>query len=595
LLKLKATIEPGWHLYSVTTPPGPLPTRIHLAANPLAKATRALQPKPNRKFDPNFQAESETYDNEAVFLIETEISAGAPAGPLELVARASYQACSDKVCLRQRTKTAGATLQLDRGAAAASIVVPDGYISVPLAAPGVPRTTPASPAAPVNLQTGRTGYVDWPRFLGVAFAFGLAAIFTPCVFPMIPFTMSYFMNRKGASRGDAVMQAAVFCLGIVVLFTAIGLATTAALGPFGVVQLGSNPWVNLFIAALFIVFGLSMLGAFEITLPSGLLTRLNEVSGKGGFGGTLVMGLAFSLTSFACIGPFMGSLLAASVQGDRLMPVAGMATFAAGLAAPFFFLALFPAYLQRLPKSGGWLPRVKVVMGFVILAASVKYLSNVDQVMQWNVLDRGRFLSAWIVLLGFAGLYLVGLLRMEGIEPDSKVGVMRALLGAGFLIFALSLVPGMSCGRLGEIDAYVPACPDGSAETSASVGLKWAKNDYRGVLARAKAEGKLVFVNFTGYACTNCHWMKANMFTRPEVVAAMNDYILVELYTDGTDEASRENQQLQEAKFRTVAIPHYAIIDANENVIASFVGLEKNTRTFVSFLNTPRQARTAGL
>jgi thiol:disulfide interchange protein DsbD len=592
--KLTATIEPGWHLYSTTTPPGPIPTRIGLADSPAAKAVKLLQPAPVKKFDPNFKSESETYEKEAVFLIQTEIQPSATAGVADITAQVRYQVCSDTTCLRPVKKTATAKLTIKPGApATAAAAVPAGYVPGSLTSTNAPVAAPAAQTkAPAPAQTSGQDQ-DLGQFLLVAFGFGLAAIFTPCVFPMIPFTMSFFLKQKGS-----VAQAGLFCLGIVVLFTGLGLLTTAILGPFGVVQLGSNVWVNLFISLVFLTFGLSMLGAFEITLPSGLLTRLDQASQQGGTLGTLLMGLTFSLTSFACVGPFVGPLLAASVQGGGWRPAVGMATFAAGLASPFFFLALFPSYLQRLPKSGGWLPRVKVVMGFIILAAMFKYLSNIDQVMQWGILSRDRFLAIWIVLLAMPGLYLLGFLRLEGINPEQTLGVPRTLIGAAFLMLAVSLLPGMNCRRLGEIDAYMPACEEGTAGSggSESARLKWLKNDYKGALELARQQNKLVLVNFTGYACTNCHWMKANMFPRPEVMAALGDYILVELYTDGTDAASEANQKLQETKFNTVAIPHYAIIDGNENVLGSFVGLTKKPAEFVAFLTAPKQSATrAGL
>src|ERR1035437_5569077 len=203
-------------------------------------------------------------------------------------------------------------------------------------------------------------------FLAVAFGIGLASIFTPCVFPMIPITMSYFLNRQSGGRRESIVQALVFCLGIIVLFSGLGLATTAILGPFGIVTLGSNPWVNAFISALFIAFGLSLLGAFEITIPSVILTRLNQSSNQGGFIGSLFLGLTFSLASFTCVGPYVDLLLAASVSGGKMRPLIGMVSFATGLALPFFLLAVFPSYLQRMPRSGSWMARVKVVMGFVI-------------------------------------------------------------------------------------------------------------------------------------------------------------------------------------------------------------------------------------
>ncbi|MCC6586912.1 MAG: thioredoxin family protein [Bryobacterales bacterium] len=599
LIKLTATIEEGWHLYSTTTPPGPIPTRILLAENPAVKGVKLHQPKPATKFDPNFKADSETYEKQAVFLIETEVDANAARGPIEVTAQARYQVCSDTTCLRPVRKTASAKLTINPGVRTLEPKIPEGYVAGSLATSATPAAAPAgqaaAPAKPAPVQQSAQDQGLF-QFVLVAFGFGLAAVFTPCVFPMIPITMSFFL-RQGGGKGS-VSQAVLFCLGIVVLFTALGLITTAVLGPFGVVQLGSNVWVNAFIATLFLVFGLSLLGAFEITLPSGLLTRLDQASQKGGVLGTLLMGLTFSLTSFACVGPFVGTLLAASVQGGGLQPAIGMASFAAGLASPFFLLALFPSYLQRMPKSGGWLPRVKVVMGFIILAFVFKYLSNIDQVMQWGLLTRERFLAAWIVLFAMPGLYLLGFIRLDGIKADQQLGVSRAVIAIAFLIFAISLWPGMNCARLGELDAYIPACAEqsGGAPGSASAAqLKWIKNDYQQALKLAREQNKLVFVNFTGYACTNCHWMKANMFTRPEVIAALDGFVLVELYTDGTDAASEANQKLQETKFNTVAIPHYAILDGSENVLANFVGLTKKPAEFLSFINAPKQTKAASL
>jgi thiol:disulfide interchange protein DsbD len=369
----------------------------------------------------------------------------------------------------------------------------------------------------------------------------------------------------------------------VVLFSALGLLATLLLGPVGVKQLGSSPWVNGFITLLFIAFGLSLLGAFEITIPSAVLTRLNQSSGQGGFAGTLLMGLTFSLSSFACVGPFVGTLLAASVTEGRARPTFGMVAFAAGLALPFFFLALFPSYLKRLPRSGGWLARVKVVMGFVILAASLVYLAKLDQVLQWSFLTRGRFLAAWIVLFAMAGLYLLGGLRLEGVKHDENMGLGRLLTGLLFLIFALSLWPGMSGARLGSLDAFIPV---GAAESSTpSDGPVWMKDQYREALDLARRENKLVFIDFTGYACTNCHWMRANILALPEIAAALKNFVLVELYTDGTDAASQANAKLQLEKFNTVAEPYYVILDPDENLVAKFEGLTHDSAQFLAFLN----------
>lgn len=577
--KLKASIDEGWHLYSLSRPktPANVPTTITVVPNPAVAEVKVYQPRPMRAFDKNFNTETETYEREAVFLIEMQLKGETAEGPVEITAEPRYQVCSETTCIPPVKKSASATLTVNAAARAAAPVIPEGYSE--------PGKEDSAPAAPDNAGSQGLG-----AFLAVAFGVGLLAIFTPCVFPMIPITMSYFLNRPSGSRSDTIFHAALFCMGIVVLFSGLGLLATAALGPFGVVQIGSNPWVNGFIALVFLVFGLSLLGAFEITIPSSVLTRLDSRSQAGGVAGTLLMGLTFSLTSFACVGPFVGTLLAASVQGGGTRPLLGMVAFASGLSLPFFLLAVFPGYLKRMPKSGGWLARVKVVMGFVILAAMLKYLSSVDQVLQWNFLTRERFLAAWVVLFAMAGLYLLGYVRLEGIAGDAPLGLGRLLTGMALLIFAFSLVPGMFGARLGELDAYVPlaASQPGGAGAEGG-GLAWMKNQFREAIERARREGKNVLVSFTGYACSNCHWMKANMFTRPEVAAGMQNFILVELYTDGADAASEENQKLQEGRFKTIAIPYYAIFDGNENVLATFAGVTRDSPQYLAFLQKGAQ------
>ncbi len=575
LLKLTAAIDPEWHMYSATSPPGAGQPLVLKAENPAVDNVIVYQPNPEKKFDPLANVETERYEGTVVFLLDTQLTKDAPAGPLELTSQIRYSACTDKMCLPPRKVTATGAVTVDPKAVAASIAIPAGYAAV----------TAKKPAAPITPQKAQANQ-DLIPFLLTALAAGFAAIFTPCVFPMIPITLSFFLNRPGASRGETLKQAIVFCLGIVSLFTILGLGMTAALGPFGVVQLGANPWVNGFIALVFLVFGLSLLGAFEITLPSSLVNTMDRASQKGGVLGTLLMGLTFALTSFACVGPFVGTLLAASVQQGGLQPAVGMISFASALSSPFFFLALFPSYLKRLPKSGGWLVRVKVVLGFIVLAAMLKYIGAIDQVLQWNVLTRERFLAAWFVLFLLPGLYLLGFLRMEGIDKDEPVGVKRALIGACFAIFAVSLIPGMFDKPLGELDSYVPLAGASKGGPSAEAGLVWMKNDYKAALDKARAENKLVFVNFTGYACTNCHWMKANMFPRPEIAGVLKDFVLLELYTDGTDAASEENQKLEEKIFQTVALPYYAILTPDEKVIATWGGIQKDAAQYLAFLRT---------
>jgi thiol:disulfide interchange protein len=572
--RLTATIEPGWHLYSLSTPRGgPIPTSITLVPSPAITKWSVLQPPARRAFDPNFKLDTETYEKQAEFLLEME-TADSASGKAEVTAQVRYQACNDKTCLFPVRKTVSAALRIDPAAQAAALPIPPEYTEF---------QPPAAPAAQVKAPARSAAAGDLVQFIGVALGFGFLAIFTPCVFPMIPITMSYFLGSQTGSRRQSVSQAFTFCAGVIVLFTGLGAVVTAILGPFGLSRFGSNPWVNLFIAAVFIAFGLSLLGAFEIAVPSGVLTKVTNASYRGGVAGALIMGLAFALASFACTGPFVGTLLAGGAQGGVYWPLLGMFVFSIGLASPFFFLALFPAYLARLPKSGGWLERTKVTLGFFILAAALKYLSNIDAVYQWNILTRARFLAVWIVLLTLAALYLLGILRLRE-QKDEPVGLGRLFAAALILMVAVSLVPGMFGAPLGELDAYVPAAEPGAGAAQGGAGLQWMKDDYQGALQAARQSGKPLLVSFTGYACTNCHWMKANMFTRPEIAAMLKNFVLVELYTDGTGAAAEENQKMAETRFGTSAIPFYAILRPDGAVIATFAGATRNTQEFAAFL-----------
>ena len=584
-LRLTAKLDPGWHLYSLTpTPEGiPIPTTVSFVDAPAVESFAIYQPKPERKFDPSFKYDTETFVGEAVLLVRAQLKADAPPGEMVLTGKTRYQTCNDKTCKPPKTKTAAFTLTVDKGAPAlAAFAIPAGYTPAKLGTAAASTPAPAAVSAEPAPSPAKSADALGP-FLLTAFGIGLLSVFTPCVFPMIPITVSFFLGQRGG-----ILQAVVFSLGIIVLFCALGLGVTAAVGPFGAAQLASNPWVNGFIAAVFCAFALSLLGAFEITVPSGLLTKLDRSSRRGGYLGTLLMGLTFSLTSFACVGPFVGSLLVSSAQSKGPQTIFGMVAFATGLASPFFFLAAFPSYLKKLPKSGGWLVRVKVVMGFVLLALMFKYLSNIDQVLQSGVLTRERILAAWFVLIAMPGLYLLGLLRLEGIETDESLGTGRLLTACAFLIMAFTLLPGMFGGKLGLLDAYLPAPSTEGGGEAASGRVAWMKNQYREGLERARQENKLVLVNFSGYACTNCKWMDANMFPRPEIVDAMKDLVPVELFIDGTDAASEENEKFEEDRFKVAAMPYYALLDADEHVIAIVAEKATDPREFLAFLKTPR-------
>ncbi len=584
--KLTATIEEGWHLYAATTPQGkPIALELTISESAAIASWEGFQPAPERQFDELFGVESQWYEHKAVMWIELAL-AGSAAGEVPVEMKLRYGACDAKRCLPPKRKTVAATLRIDPGAAGVAPTRPAGYETMqpdPDAQPAA--TTSSAPPAAEQASPADQGLV---RFAAVAFGFGLLAIFTPCVFPMIPITMSYFVSTQSGEKKASVIQATTFVVGVIALFTGLGALVSVILGPFGMQQLGANVWVNLFIALVFFAFGASLLGAFEITIPSGAMTKLDSMTRGGGIISTLMMGLVFALASFACTGPFVGALLAGSVSGGSMAwPIFGMFMFSAGLALPFFFLALFPSYLSRMPKAGGWMTRVKIAMAFLILAAGFKYLSTVDQLYQWHLLTRERFLAIWIGLLVLDGLYLLSLLRLED-EPEEKVSLGRLAVGGAMLVLAVSLLPGMFGGHLGELEAYVPPVEYSGVQFAGGAAADkpdWIKDDYAGALAQARAEGKPLFVSFTGYSCTNCKWMKTNMFPRPEIAERLDDFVLLELYTDTLDEQLADaNQRLQQERFRTVAIPFYAILDGGENTLARFEGSTKDEEQFRLFL-----------
>ena len=584
--RLTATIENGWHIYSTTTPEG-IALDLRITESDAIKAWRAYQPAPEVVYDPNFQADVEWYTAQAVFLFELDLAPGA-SGQQTIEARVRYGACDDRQCLPPKRKSASDEIRLDPSAAAVETVIPVGY------QPAGDGPLESSPAGAKDATTGE-GDPD-ARELGaedqglvgfslLALGFGFLAILTPCVFPMIPIYMSSFLGDGKRAWGPTLRQAGVFCLGVIVLFTSIGALMSAFVGPFGLSQLGSNPWVNLLVAGFMCAFALSMLGAFEIAVPSGWTTKASEHSTGSSTLSTLMLSLVFTLASFACTGPFMGALLAGSVAaGDSAYyPVLGMALFSTGLAAPFFALAIFPALISRLPRSGGWMMTGKRVVGVIVLAVALKFLGNVDQVFGWGLLTRERFLAVWIVLFAGTALYLWGMLRLADEGDSNGVGLARLGVGTVFLALAISLVPGMSGGRLGELDAYVPEASSSSLAAEAG-SLSWGKDDYEGALARARAEGKTMLLSFTGYACSNCKWMKANMFTRPEIVELAKDMVLVELYTDGLDETSERNQALQVDRYQSSSIPYYVLIQPDGKVAAKFAGQTRDAQEFREFL-----------
>jgi thiol:disulfide interchange protein len=435
-------------------------------------------------------------------------------------------------------------------------------------------------------------------FIWLAAAMGALSLLTPCVFPMIPITVSYFTNHASDNRKSAVFTAIIYAIGIILTFTALGMLLAAIFGAGGVNQLAANPWVNLFITAIFLGFAFSLFGAYFIQVPPSLMDKLNSVTrSKEGSQviGALLMGFTFTLTSFTCTAPFVGTLLVMTAQGNWRWPLAGMLAFSTVFAIPFFVLALAPQLMSQLPKAGGWMNSVKVVMGFLEIAAAMKFLSNADLVWHWGIFTRQVVLAVWVGIGVLTVLYVLGCFRMQHDSPIESVGAARVTVAIVFLAVTIWLVPGLFGRQLAELESFLPpelgasvSAPPTSPASSAKLQHEagWILNDYDGAIEQAKQENKLVFVDFTGYTCTNCRWMEANMFPRPEVAKEMNRFIRVRLYTDGAGELYEHHQKMQQEKFGTVALPYYAILRADGSPIATFPGLTRSTAEFLTFLQS---------
>jgi thiol:disulfide interchange protein len=432
-------------------------------------------------------------------------------------------------------------------------------------------------------------------FLWLAATTGLLSLLTPCVFPMVPVTIAYFSPPQG-DTSPTLRRPLLFGLGIIATFTVLGLALAAVFGAAGLNRFASDPWVNLTLAALFLLFAANLFGWLETPVPWRMVNAADRAAREvtpGSSLGALLMGATFTLTSVTCTAPFVGTLLVLASQGSWAMPVIGMLVYSSAFALPFVLLALLPRTVAKLPRAGKWMQTLRAMIGILEVGAAIKFVSNADLVMGWGVFTRNVVLLLWAGLALAAAAYLArnareGARRHRGIVGVSfSVGV--ALLVAGWL------VSGMNGRSLQQIEAFLPpAVPTAAAGSSANRAATWMLNDYPGALNAARSTGRPVFVDFTGYTCTNCRWMEANIFSRPDVSAELGNFVLSRLYTDGDGEMYEKQQAFQEATFGTVALPLYAVIGADGKVRATFSGLTRNPAEFIAFLQRARVPQVAG-
>lgn len=459
-------------------------------------------------------------------------------------------------------------------------------------------------------------------FMVLAFLAGLAALLTPCVFPMIPMTVSFFTGRA-KSKAQGIRQAVIYGVSIIAIYTIAGTAVAAIQGPEFANWLATH-WVpNLFFFGIFIFFALAFLGMFELTLPSSFVNKIDAKAEQGGLTGVFFMAFTLVLVSFSCTGPIVGSILISSAGGELVKPVLGMFAFGLAFAIPFTLFAIFPEWMNRLPKSGGWLNSVKVVLGFLELALAFKFLSIADQVYHWGILDRDIFLVIWIVIFAGLGLYLLGKIRLPHDSPLESIGVPRLLLALLTFMFVVYMIPGLFGAPLKYLSGYLPPLTTqqfkiGESRAGTSSTAKNVKYgdllhipygiegyfDYEEALAAAKKEGKPLLIDFTGHGCVNCRKMEENVWSDPQVLARLkNDFVMVALYIDERLELSesewytssydgkvkktlgKQNADFQITRFNNNAQPYYVILDHEEKLLAKPRGYDADIAEFVEFLD----------
>ena len=590
-----AEIEAGWHVYALTQGPGgPHALEVTVQKSSVfSLGGKPTSPPPTRAFDPNFNMETEFHEESTVVTIPIKVATPAPGGASKLSIDMSYQTCNERLCLPPATETLTATLVVQGpGSKVQSSVQGPGSVPGPeskaQAEPGTPdagRTPDPGPnSGPGTRDSGLRRSVpdmaaasakaaSFTSYLALAAVMGFLSLLTPCVFPMVPITVSYFTARAGRTRREAITQALVYGAGIVLTFSAVGLALAIFLGASGLNQFAANPWVNIGITAIFLGFALSLFGTVNIALPSSMVTKaVTAEQGRGNFVGTLLMGFAFTLTSFTCTAPFIGSLLVVAATGSWQWPLAGMLAFSSVFALPFVILAIVPQRLASLPRAGAWLSEVKTAMGLLEVAAAMKFLSNADLVWRWGIFTRTVVLVSWVIV---ALLLMAQFLR-------GKRSPARLVLAAASLALAVWLGNGARGARMGELEAFLP--PADTTVLAAGQEPEWIVNSYDEAILAAKQQNRPVLIDFTGYTCTNCRWMEANMFPRPEVAVELARYVRVRLYTDGQGEPFLGFQKMQRDTYGTVALPYYVALDSNGTPKVAFGGLTRNSAEYVAFL-----------
>ena len=635
------TIDPGWHVYSTDMGnDGPISATFNTVKMDGVETVGSLQPRGKvlKQYDKMFGMELRFFEEEATFVQKIRFTK--PQYDIECYLE--YGACSDEMCLPpthvelKKSGTASVVVSKKKEKTEFSEPVKVEPIKTDI------TTTPTDAKQPIEAEqptetdslSGTTMTANlsgndkdlwapvidklklleegsdtessaswWFIFLQGLLG-GFIALFTPCVWPIIPMTVSFFLKRN-KERSKAIREATTYGISIVIIYVLLGLAVTLLFGASALNALATNAVFNIFFCLLLIVFAASFFGAFEITLPSSWSNKIDQKSeSTTGLLSIFLMAFTLALVSFSCTGPIIGFLLVAvSTQGDIIAPTIGMLGFAIALAIPFTLFALFPSLLKSAPKSGGWMNVIKVTLGFIELAFALKFLSVADLAYGWHILDREVFLSLWIVIFGLLGVYLLGWLKFPHDDEGNKTNVPQFFLGMASLAFTVYMIPGLWGAPLKAISAFAP--PMNTQDfVLQKITTEPRYKDYEQGMAAAKAEGKPVMIDFTGFGCVNCRKMEAAVWSDAQVAQLLNDkYVLISLYVDDktaltTPIEVNENGQLrtlrtvgdkwsylQRMKFGANAQPFYVLLDNNGKPLTQSRAYDEDIRAYLDFLN----------
>ena len=616
-LLFQATIDDGWHVYSTDLGKGgPISATFHADRMEGAQTVGTLKArgKEVKQFDKMFGMEVRYFEQAVTFVQKVRLT----KPQYDISCYVEYGACSDQMCLPPSSaelKAKGKGIEVKEPAK------PDTSLIAQPQLPAIGKDSALTSKKdsvlaakdlwnPVieELQTiGNKNITDtsvswWMIFLEGLLG-GFLALFTPCVWPIIPMTVSFFLKRN-KEQTKAIREATTYGLSIVVIYVLLGLAVTLLFGASALNALSTNAVFNIFFALLLVVFAASFFGAFELTLPSAWTNKIDQKSeSTTGLLSIFLMAFTLALVSFSCTGPIIGFLLVAvSTQGSILAPTIGMLGFAIALAIPFTLFALFPSLLKSAPKSGGWMNTIKVVLGFIELAFALKFLSVADLAYGWHLLDREVFLSLWIVIFGLLGAYLLGWIRFPHDDEGHRTNVPQFFLALASLAFTIYMIPGLWGAPCKAISAFTP--PMNTQDFNLYGGSVEARfTDYEQGMAAAQAEGKPVIIDFTGFGCVKCRKMEAAVWSDPQVADILNNqYVLISLYVDDKTplpqpiEIEENGQQrtlrtvgdkwsyLQRTKFGANAQPFYVLLDNEGHPLAPSRSYDEDIAAYLQFL-----------